>query len=264
MLKIKELKVSYDKQLPNIISGLSLDVRPGTVLSVLGQNGVGKSTLLRCLTREIADYEGSVTVDGVEVGDYSIKEYAKKVGVVASHSITYQNLLVADYLMTGYANSFMPFERPGEQRLITIMGVLELFGKEELFNKQIDQLSSGERQLIMIARAIIQNPDIILLDEPMANLDVRNQLIVLEQICLLRKKGYTVVVTTHNPGHALTLGGDVLLMGKQQYLTGTVREIITEENLSKFYGLLVKVEKMENYESIVFFDDKDMGLKMIL
>ncbi len=264
MLSIKNLDVSYDRNSPKVIRNLSLDVKSGTILSVLGQNGVGKSTLLRCLTREIVNYGGKILIEDKPIKEYSIKEYSQKVGIVASQSMTYQNLLVADYLMTGFAGILAPFEHINKEKIEKAMEVLAMFQKEELFNKQINQLSSGERQLVMISRAIVQNPEIVLLDEPMANLDVKNQLTVLEKICMLKDKGYTILVTTHNPGHALALNGKVLLMGKEKYLAGDVKEIITEPNLSECYEISVSINKVSDYQSIVFHSVEKENLKVVL
>lgn len=264
MIKIKDLEVSYNKQLPQIISSLSLNVEKGTVTCILGQNGVGKSTLLRCLTRELTPCSGEIYIEDKAIADYTIKEYARKVGVVASQSAMYQNLLVADYLLTGYANTLTPFKKDAREKLSEVLDVLALFKKEELFNKKMDQLSSGEKQLVMISRAIVQNPDIILLDEPMANLDVKNQLSVLENICILKEKGYTVVLTTHNPGHALALNEQVLLMGKGKYLEGSAEEIITEENLGECYNTSVRIHTQEDYQSIIFYGERGSKIRVIL
>lgn len=264
MIKIKDIDVSYSKQSLNIISALSLEIKKGSITCILGQNGVGKSTLLRCLTRELVPSAGDIYVAGKPIADYTIKEYAQKVGVVASQSVMYQNLLVADYLLTGYANTLTPFEKPNHEKLNNVLEVLALFKKEDLFNKKMEQISSGEKQLVMISRAIVQNPDVILLDEPMANLDVKNQLSVLENICVLKDKGYTVVLTTHNPGHALALNEQVLLMGKGKYLVGATKEVVTEESLSECYETPVSIHLNEDYQSIIFHGDAGSKLKVIL
>ena len=264
MIKIKNLDVSYNKQLPNIISSLTFNVDKGTIMCILGQNGVGKSTLLRCLTRELAPSSGQIYIAGKAIDDYTIKEYARKVAVVTSQSFMYQNLLVADYLLTGYANALTPFEKHNREKLMKVMDVLALFKKEELFNKKMEQLSSGEKQLVMISRAIVQNPDIIMLDEPMANLDVKNQLSVLENICMLKEKGYTVILTTHNPGHALALNERVLLMGNRKYLVGSAKEILTEENLSECYELPVSIYPYEDFQGLIFHGQTSSKLRIIL
>jgi len=103
-----------------------------------------------------------------------------------------------------------------------------------------------------------------MLDEPMANLDVKNQLSVLENICMLKENGYTVVLTTHNPGHALALSEQVLLMGKERYLVGSAKEVLTEENLSECYELPVNIYSYEDCQSLIFHGQTSSKLKVIL
>lgn len=264
MLKVNDLSVSYGEKQPRILQNLSFDLQRGSILNILGQNAVGKTTLIKCLIRELTNYDGHIMIDDQDVRSFSIKEYAKKVGVVPATFQTYQNLLVADYLLTGFINQLSNFSRPSKTFIEKAYSILEGFNKPELFNKQINQLSSGEMQLVMIARVIIQNPQIIIVDEPTANLDVKNQIFVLEQIVHLSKQGYTVIITTHNPGHAINLGGMTLLMGKRKYIFGDTDEIISSDRLTEYYGLNVKIKKEPDYQVIVFSKDDSEAIKLIL
>lgn len=263
MIKIDNLSVAYDKTLPFIIKDLSLNVEQGCVLNILGQNAVGKTTLIKTLMRELRNFEGSIKVKDVDIDKYSIKDYSKIVGVVSTSFNTFQNLLVADYLITGFVNQMSPFHNPANGYTEQAYNVLKSFGKEELFNKQIDQLSSGERQIVMIARVILQNPEIIIVDEPTANLDVKNQIAILNQIKELSEKGYTVLVTTHNPGHAYSLGGKTLMMGKGKYVFGKTEDVITEENLSEYYELNVSIKNADDLKCLVFSND-DNKINIVL
>ena len=161
----RPLSVSYGKGLPDVICDLSFELEKGCILNILGQNAVGKTTLIRTLMRELQNYRGSIKVGGNEISSYSIRDYAKIMGVVSTSFSTYQNLLVADYLVTGLLNQMTPFSKPSGEYVQKAFDVLSSFGKQELFNKQIDQLSSGERQIVMIARVLLQNPKIIIVDE---------------------------------------------------------------------------------------------------
>ncbi len=257
MIKIENLSVSYGKGLPDIITNMSFELQKGCILNILGQNAVGKTTLIRTLMREIHGYSGSVMVKGNEVGTYSIKEYAKIMGVVSTSFNTSQNLLVADYLVTGFINQMSPFSKPDSNYVKKAYEILSSFGKHELFNKHIKQLSSGERQIVMIARVLLQNPEIIIVDEPTANLDVKNQIAVLNQIKKLSEQGYTVIVTTHNPGHAYSMGGKTLIMGKGKYRFGDTSEIITEQTLSEYYELNVTICDIENLKCMIFENSDD-------
>lgn len=263
MIKVDNLSVSYGKGMPDVISNMSFQLEKGCILNILGQNAVGKTTLIRTLMRELQNYRGSVQVAGKAIGCYSIRDYAKIMGVVSTSFSTFQNLLVADYLVTGFINQLSPFSKPTGEYMQKAYEVLNGFGKQELFNKQIDQLSSGERQIVMIARVLLQNPQIIIVDEPTANLDVKNQIAVLNQIQQLSTLGYTVLVTTHNPGHAYSMGGKTLIMGKGKYAFGDTIEIINEQTLSEYYELDVSIRSMDDDKYMIFRSSDVESVKLI-
>lgn len=264
MIRVENLSVSYGKGMPDVISDMTFQLDKGCILNILGQNAVGKTTLIRTLMRELQNYRGSIQVAGKEIGSYSIRDYAKIMGVVSTSFNTFQNLLVADYLVTGFINQMSPFSKPGGEYVQKAYEVLSGFGKQELFNKQIDQLSSGERQIVMIARVLLQNPQIIIVDEPTANLDVKNQIAVLNQIQQLSAKGYTVLVTTHNPGHAYSMGGKTLIMGKGKYSFGDTSDVITASTLSNYYELDVTMRPVDNLQCMVFQNAQDTnGVELI-
>lgn len=264
MIKVENLSVSYGKGMPDVICDMSFELEKGCILNILGQNAVGKTTLIRTLMRELQNYRGSIKVGGSEISSYSIRDYAQMMGVVSTSFSTYQNLLVADYLITGFLNKMTPFSKPSGENVQKAYDVLSSFGKQELFNKQIDQLSSGERQLVMIARVLLQNPEIIIVDEPTANLDVKNQIAVLNQIQKLAAQGYTVLVTTHNPGHAYSMGGKTLMMGKGKYCFGDTHEVITAQNLSEYYELDVTMQPADGFHYMVFQNgDNPDGVKLV-
>ena len=263
MIKIDDLSVSYGKGMPDVISNMSFDLDKGCILNIRGQNAVGKTTLIRTLMRELQNYRGSIRIGGAEIGSYPIQDYAKLMGVVSTSFNNSQNLIVADYLITGFINKMSPFSKPNSENIRKAFDVLSNLGKQELFNKQIDQLSSGERQIVMIARVLLQNPEIIIVDEPTANLDIKNQIVVLNQIQRLSAQGYTVLVTTHNPGHAYSLGGKTLMMGKGKYSFGNTHEVITEQSLSEYYELDVTVRSVDDFQCMFFQQSVDNnGIKL--
>ena len=264
MIKVNDLSVSYGKGLPDIICGMSFELEKGCILNILGQNAVGKTTLIRTLMRELPDFSGSINVDGQDISSYSIRDYARVIGVVSTSYTTFQNLLVADYLVTGFINQMTPFSKPNSEYVQSAYDILSSFGKQNLFNKQIDQLSSGERQIVMIARVLLQNPEIIIFDEPTANLDVKNQIVVLNQIKKLSEQGYTVLVTTHNPGHAYSMGGKTLMMGKGKYCFGDTQKVISEQTLSDYYDLTVTMQSVADFQCMIFQnDDESGGVKLV-
>ena len=264
MIRVDNLSVSYGKGMPDVISNMTFQLDKGCVLNILGQNAVGKTTLIRTLMRELQSYRGSIKVGGKEISSYSIRDFAKIMGVVSTSFNTYQNLIVADYLVTGFLNRMTPFSKPNNEYVQKAFDVLSSFGKQDLFNKQIEQLSSGERQIVMIARVLLQNPEIIIVDEPTANLDVKNQIAVLNQIQKLAAQGYTVLVTTHNPGHAYSMGGKTLMMGKGKYCFGDTHDVITAHNLSEYYELDVTMQPADGFQYMVFQNaDNPDGVKLV-
>ena len=242
MIKVQNLSFQYRKDLPLLLNDLSFEVDQGTVITILGKNGVGKTTFLRCLTGELSSYTGSIYIDQKEVRDHSISELSQKIALVVSDSPCYQNLSVADFLVTGFANRLASLQSPNKKHYMHALDVLDSLGQASLFNRHTGELSSGEMQMVKITRAILQEPSVIVFDEPTSNLDIKNQLLVLEQISSLVTQGFTVLTTTHNPGQTLELGGSVLLLTGDSQIFGPVNSVITEDNLRRTYGLDVALE----------------------
>ena len=136
--------------------------------------------------------------------------------------------------------------------------VLEGLGHVDLLNRDIFELSSGEMQIVKIARAILQNPKIIVFDEPTSNLDIKNQLMVLNQITNLAQRGYTVITTTHNPGQSIELGGMVLMMASNKYMFGKMEDVLNKENLCSVYDLDVSLERSKVRNIVTFRDDMNI------
>lgn len=258
MIEIKNLSFGYRKDEPLILNDLSLEIDEGTILTILGKNAVGKTTLLKCITAEIKDYTGEILIDGKCLDGISIDKLSKYIAIVASNNLSYQNLCVADYLVTGLTNQLASFGIPSKNQYEQANKVLCSLDKETLFNRQIYELSSGEMQIVKIGRAILQNPKIIIFDEPTSNLDIKNQLLVLNQITDLSKRGYTVITTTHNPGQAIELDGYTIMLHDEGYYFGMTKDIIDEENLNEIYDLSVFTEDVNNRKITIFNDDKNI------
>ena len=258
MIEVKNLSFRYRNNLPLILNDLSFSIDSGSVLSILGKNGVGKTTFIRCLTTEEKNYSGSILIDSREARDLSVTELSKLVAVVASNNPCYQNLCVADFLVTGFANKLTALQLPNKKQYEKACATLEELGHINLLNRAIFELSSGELQIVKIARAILQNPRVIVYDEPTSNLDIKNQLIVLNQITGLVERGYTVITTTHNPGQAIELGGKVLMMSGTHQIFGNTDEVLNEKNLQEVYGLTAFLEKGKFRDYAVFEDNLGM------
>ena len=262
MIEIKNLSFQYDKKSRLIFNNLSFNLDDNCLLSVLGKNGIGKTTLIKCLTKEINDYSGEILINGKNIKEMTDLEISKKIAGVATNNSIYQNLNVADYVVMGFANKLTFFQVPNKDLYCKALEILESLGYADLLNKLMFELSSGEKQIVRIARAILQEPEIIIFDEPTANLDIKNQLVVLSQISNLLERKYTVITTTHNPGHVIELGGNVLIMSENIVNFGNVDDVLTQENLENAYGLKVILAK-ENARTITTFFDENDNHKLI-
>ncbi len=219
-------------------------VRRGSIFAVLGPNGSGKTTLLKLLLGTLQPSEGSVHAQG-------------RIGFVPQLFSVSFDYTVLDMVLMGRASHISLFSQPSRKDVQLARETLDRFGITDLAERPFHQISGGQRQLAIFARALVSEADILVLDEPTSALDLKNQAIILEWIKRLsHKDGLTIVLTTHHPHHALAIADDVLLMlGETNYLHGNTQTVLTEENLRALYGTNIKrvsfVYGGISYESIV-------------
>ena len=225
-----------------ILKDVSLTLRQGEIVCILGPNGIGKTTVFRSVLGFLKLLEGDVLLDGVPRDRIRARDFAKCVGYVPqSHEPPFP-YSVPDVVVMGRAAHLRPFEAPGLEEYRIVDQVLNMLEISYLREKTYTQISGGERQMVLIARALAQNSGLLVMDEPTANLDFGNQIHVLQSIKKLTASGLGVLMTTHNPDHAFLCCDRVILLTKdKQVLEGTVDEIVTEENLRKAYGVEVRI-----------------------
>ncbi|MGI5089526.1 ABC transporter ATP-binding protein [Treponema vincentii] len=225
-----------------ILKDVSLTLRQGEIVCILGPNGIGKTTVFRSVLGFLKLLDGEVLLDGVPRDRIRARDFAKCVGYVPqSHEPPFP-YSVPDVVVMGRAAHLRPFEAPGFEEYRIADQVLNMLEISYLREKTYTQISGGERQMVLIARALAQNSSLLVMDEPTANLDFGNQIHVLQSIKKLTASGLGVLMTTHNPDHAFLCCHRVILLTKdKQVLEGTVDEIVTEENLRKAYGVEVRI-----------------------
>lgn len=225
-----------------ILKDVSLTLRQGEIVCILGPNGIGKTTIFRSVLGFLKLLEGEVLLDGVPRDRMRARDFAKCVGYVPqSHEPPFP-YSVPDVVVMGRAAHLRPFEAPGLEEYRIVDQVLNMLEISYLREKTYTRISGGERQMVLIARALAQNSGLLVMDEPTANLDFGNQIHVLQSIKKLTASGLGVLMTTHNPDHAFLCCDRVILLTKdKQVLEGTVDEIVTEENLRKAYGVEVRI-----------------------
>lgn len=233
---------SYTKEASPVLNNCSFSVEEGELVSILGPNGAGKSTLLNCCCGLLKPQSGTITLQGRNILNLSVREIARIVGYVQQYQSSSFAYTVFDYVLMGCATKVGLFQKPGEQEKEIARQVLEETGISHLSQAHITEISGGERQQAAIARALAQQPRVILFDEPTAHLDYGNQIRVLHMLTALQEKGYAVVMTTHNPDHCLMLKGKVAILDQNGVLsTGTYEEMIQDNTLNSIYKADIKV-----------------------
>ncbi len=247
VIEISDASFVYGQQM--VWHSLNIDIFKGELLCLLGANGCGKTTLLNCMHGDMHLEKGSILLNGQKIETMQITSIAKKIGVVFQEHTTPFPYSVFDVVLMGRAPHLGMFESPsGEDRTITLNS-LKTMGVFELKDKPYTEISGGERQLVLIARTLTQEPEVILLDEPTSFLDFKNQALVLGMIRKLTQHGLTIVMTSHFPNHALMCADRVALMnGKTLSEVGETHEIMTEKNLKKTYGIGVKILSVNDPE----------------
>ena len=237
-LTVKDLTYRYAKTAAPVLQGISFTAESGDFLSVLGANGAGKSTLFRCLLGGLTDYTGAIALDGRDVRTLSRRETAEHIAYIPQiHRPTF-GYSVLDTTLMGLTRQLSPFRSPTPEMEKQAMDALEQMGVAQLAERNFATLSGGEQQLVLIARALCQRSDILVMDEPTSSLDYGNQLRVLERVRQLARQGYTVLLSTHDPQHALRFSQKVLaLSGGQVAADGCTADVLTPELLRRLYGV---------------------------
>lgn len=244
--ELSDVRFTYPGTAREVLCGVDLAVERGDVLSVLGPNGAGKSTLLACMMNLRRPSSGSIRVDGKEVGAMSARELAAKVSFVPQNFKSVFSYSVLDFVVMGRAPLIPALGRPGEADRAAARTALERMGILSLADRPFTEISGGEAQQAAIARAIVREPEVILFDEPTAHLDFGNQLRTLRVIKRLSEEGYTTVITTHNPDHAILLGGRAAILDRNgKLVSGTTDEMVNEESLSRIYHSELKIRYVE-------------------
>ena len=235
-LEVRNLSFAYGTH--PVLRDVSFTLDKGEFLSVLGPNGVGKSTLFRCILGRLEGYGGTITSGGDDLKQMPRREAARRMAYIPQiHTPTF-SYTVLDTVLMGTARQLSPFAQPGRAQVQQAMTALERVGAAHLAQRDFSRLSGGEQQLVLLARALAQKAEILIMDEPTSALDFGNQLRVLALVRELAQEGYGVLLSTHNPQHALTFATRTLALADGRVAAlGRPDEVLTPELMEKLYGV---------------------------
>lgn len=243
MLTVENLHFAYN-HCDKVLSEVSFSVEKGELVSLLGPNGVGKSTLFKCILGILPEYEGKIWLSGKDAREMSEREMAAAIAYIPQiHRPTF-GYSVLDTVLMGVNRHLAKYGMPKSVHVEKAMSALARVGIENLAGRNFAHLSGGEQQLVLVARAIAQDSAMLIMDEPTSALDFGNQYRIMEQIRALSDEGYTVLLSTHDPQYALDFADRILALSDGRILAdGRPADVLDAELIRKLYGLDVVLEE---------------------
>lgn len=240
-LEVSDLSCGYAPQKP-IVQHANMRIASGEVCALLGPNGVGKTTLFKTLLHLLPPLGGRILIDGADTRNWEPRRTARIMAYVAQSHIPTEPYRVRDIAMMGRMGQIGLFGQPSRRDHEIVEQALEDVGIRHLRDAAYTEISGGERQLLMIARALAQQPKLLVMDEPTANLDYGNAVLVMQCIRTLAEKGLCVIFTTHQPDQAFQCGAKTAFLFRDGPMCfGTADQVITEQNLRRAYHADIRV-----------------------
>lgn len=256
-LQVNNLKFGYRKDL--VIKDVSFNVKKGDFISIIGPNGSGKSTLLKTLNNLYKPDKGKIILEGKEIKTFKKRDLAKKIALVPQDTNIDYDFTVEDIVMMGRHPYKGRFEKENNEDYKIVKEALEMTNTFKLRERPITEISGGERQRVIIAKALAQNPSIILLDEPTSNLDINHQIEILNLLKQLNEeRKTTVILVIHDINLAARYSKDIILLNDGKILgKGTPEEVITPKNIEESYNMKVVIEK-NKYTNTIYLTPIDV------
>ncbi len=235
MLNVEHIKFAYKHNIP-VLEDVSFTAEKGEIICLLGPNGTGKTTLLRCILGLFKPTSGSITYDSADVLAMSNSKRAKIMAYVPQSSALSFPYSVKDVVMMGRVSHVRAGASYKEDDRMICLQSLEKLNIMALADRPFQELSGGEKQMVLVARALAQQSSLLIMDEPTASLDYSNQIKILKTIRSLSEQGYTIIMTSHFPDHAFLACSKAVLMRDGKILaSGIPEKTVTTDNLSKLY-----------------------------
>jgi len=236
IITVNDLHFSYPKR--SVLNGIVFNLNRGEVVSLLGPNGCGKSTLIRLILKLIQPHQGEIWLENKTLHRYSHREIAKHIAYIPQYNNVPFNYSVLEMVMMGRVAKHGFFATPSKRDREVAHESLRRIGIDDLASRPFGQLSGGQKQMVLLARALTQEVNTFIMDEPVSGLDYGNQIRLLELISDLANQGYTFLKTTHYPDHALMVSSRVVVMNEGRIIAnGLPEEVITSSMIREVYGI---------------------------
>lgn len=244
-LSMENLHFRWPSSGQSVLRGLTGRLNSGKLTCLLGANGAGKTTLFKLIMGLLPLQQGALEISGTSLTHLTPRQRAQLLAWVPQHHPINFSYRVHAMILMGTTASFGFWAMPDRKAHHTAQRAMELLGIEELAHQFYHELSGGEQQLVLIARALAQNTPILIMDEPCANLDYGNQMSVMDKIRSLAHQGYLVLLSTHHPDHALLFADDVMILQDGQSLAhGAPDKVMTSQVLSQIYHMPLKLSRL--------------------
>jgi len=249
VLDISSLSFNFGSK--NILADINISIKDNGIVGIIGPNGSGKSTLLKCIYRVLKPKTGTIFIDGKNINDYQFKETAKKMAVVAQHNDTHFDFNVLEMVLIGRSPHKKFMERDSAEDIELAYKALEQVNMKDFADRNFSSLSGGEKQRIILARALVQNTDCLILDEPTNHLDIKHQ---LHFMSLAKDLKITVISAIHDLNIAAMYCNKIYALKEGQIIaSGSVNEVITEEVIKTLYDVEAKIIYDEEKKPHVIF-----------
>ncbi len=238
-INIYDIEFSYNGT--PALSHITSHVNKGDFLALVGPNGSGKSTLIKCINGILKTQKGAIAIDDKKINKYAPADLAKEMAYVPQNDNQKAVLNVFDTVLLG-RKPYISW-RPSKNDLEVTAYILKTLHLENVSMKPTSNLSGGQQQAVYIARALAQEPDILLLDEPTANLDIKHQVEVLELLKKLSAQGITIVIALHDINMAIRYASKIMMLKEGKIFANGNRDIITTDNIENLYDIKVRIIK---------------------
>lgn len=244
-LEVRNGNFGYEKA--PILKDINFEICDNTIMTILGPNGVGKTTLLKCIMGFLKWNSGENYMDGKPRSFYSDKVFWQKTSYVPQARQSVFSYRVVDAVIMGLNAKQNFLSMPKAEDYDKAIHMLDMLGVSRLTEKYCNELSGGELQMVMMARALISEPELMILDEPESNLDMKNQLQIMNTIEMVAEKFKTsCLINTHFPNHALKISDTTLMLGYgNKQVAGKTTEVVTEKNIREYFNVCSKVVSLQ-------------------